>query len=507
MDRAGVAVARQHPRLANAQQVDEIALAYRKQQRLEVDTFGLRNPFLGLALEIECSLDDDLGQAAERLGELERDLRSVGLRRRSAERFCNVDGRHGDSTKLGGKGLRTAGRRLDNSGAGLMHSNASVIGQICRASMRPLEASGEQGEIMAAGKKSDVPEAPVLRSGSRRATSYDVARAVGVSQSAVSRCFAPGASIAPATRKRIMKAAEELGYRPNALAQGLISGRTKLVAVIISSLTNLSYPEVLVELCRRLTERDIRVLLFSLNAESEVDGVLEQVWRHSVDGTISAARLSEAQVQLFANHDVPLVLYNRTSKSSYAASVACDSMAGERDLVEQLLAAGHKRFAIIAGPDDSAVGEERRIAALDCLAEAGIRDVAVKRGDFSYESGREAFHDLIEGASDLEAVICVSDLMAIGAIDAARNELGIKIPDALSIVGFDGSIPATWISYQVTTIRQPVRRMAQAAVTMLMERVENGPLPAERRLFAGELLRGRSARLAQVGMHTSDRKA
>ncbi|WP_454886682.1 LacI family DNA-binding transcriptional regulator [Sphingomonas oryzagri] len=336
---------------------------------------------------------------------------------------------------------------------------------------------------------------PAARSG-RRATSYDVARIAGVSQSMVSRCFAPGGSIAPAKRDHILKIASELGYRPNALAQGLISGRTNMVAVLISSLTNRYYPEVLDELSRRLTERDIRVLLFSLNAESEVDAVLDQVWRHSVDGVISAARLSDGQIRLFDEHHVPLVLYNRTARAASAASVCCDSTTGERDLVERLLNAGHRRFAIIAGPDDSYVGEERRVAALARLAEAGIDDVPVVRGDFSYDSGRAGMHDLARKTGRIpDALICVSDQMAIGAMDAARIDLGIAIPKDLSIVGFDGSGPAGWASYALTSIRQPVRRMTEAAVAMLMERIEDGTTPAERRLFAGELLGGGSARI------------
>jgi DNA-binding LacI/PurR family transcriptional regulator len=329
----------------------------------------------------------------------------------------------------------------------------------------------------------------------RRATSYDVARAAKVSQSAVSRCFAPGGSIAPATRERIMKVARELGYRPNALAQGLISGRTKMVAVLISSLTNRFYPEVLAELSRRLTEHDTRVLLFSLNSESDVDAVLDQVWRHNVDGVISAARLSDAQVRLFADHGVPLVLYNRQSDAEPVVSVGCDSSAGERDLVGRLLAAGHKSYGMIAGPEDSYVGEERRRAALARLAEAGIADVPVARGDFGYVSGREGLRELMAQRSRYDAIICVSDLMAIGAIDMARDDYGLSVPETLSVVGFDGSDPATWSSYDVTSIRQPVRRMTEAAVTMLLERVLDSALPTERRLFAGEFIRGSSARL------------
>jgi DNA-binding LacI/PurR family transcriptional regulator len=329
----------------------------------------------------------------------------------------------------------------------------------------------------------------------RRATSYDVARAAGVSQSAVSRCFAPGASIAPKTRELVMKVAAELGYRPNALAQGLISRRTNLVAVLISSLTNLYYPEVLAELTHRLTARDMRVLLFALHAESEVNAALDQVFRHSVDGVICAALLSEAQVRLFEQHRVPLVLYNRTSPSAPAASISCDSIAGEQELVGRLLAAKHKRFCVIAGPEDSAVGEERRRAALDTLARANMTDVPVVRGDFSYESGARGVRRLMEKGARFDAIVCANDLMAIGAIDACREEFGLHTPADISVVGFDGSGPATWASYRVTSIRQPVRRMTDAAVTMLMERIEDPTIPAERRLFSGEFIAGASARL------------
>ncbi|WP_343527471.1 LacI family DNA-binding transcriptional regulator [Sphingomonas sp.] len=331
--------------------------------------------------------------------------------------------------------------------------------------------------------------------GVRRATSYDVARLAGVSQSAVSRCFAAGGSIAPATREKVMKAATELGYRPNALAQALISRRTNLVAVFISRLTNLHYPEVLAELSRQLTERDVRVLLFALTGESEVDSMLEQVWRHDVDGIISAARLDSDQIGGIRRHGIPLVLYNRTAGEHMTPSVWCDSAAGERDLIDRLLGAGHRRLAVVAGPEDSAVGEERRHAALARLAEAGIHDVPVVRGDFSYDSGREASATLARTARPIDAIVCVSDVMAIGVIDGYRFDQGMKVPEDISVVGFDGSAPAAWMSYQVTSIRQPVRRMTAAAVEMLMERIEDPSLPAERRTFVGAFVPGRSAKL------------
>lgn len=341
---------------------------------------------------------------------------------------------------------------------------------------------------MARSARSSQTGAPPPR---RRPTSYDVAKLAGVSQSAVSRCFKPGASIAPDTRERVLAAAKTLNYQPNAIAQGLITRRSNLVAILISSLTNLYYPEVLTELTARLSARGIRVLLFAVRQESEVDEILDHVWRYRVDGAIAAVRLSDAQIETFARNGVPVVLYNRIGQTTPACSVVCDNAAGERMLIDGLVAAGRRRFGIIAGPVDSYVGEERVREAQARLAAHGL-GAAVTRGGFDYLSGAEGLGALLsETGGALDALVCANDLMAIGAIDAARAR-GLE-EETLAIVGFDGVGPATWRAYQLTTIAQPVKRMAEAAVAMVAERIENPALPPERRLFVGEVLAGRSA--------------
>ncbi|MGB6229434.1 MAG: LacI family DNA-binding transcriptional regulator [Litorimonas sp.] len=330
-----------------------------------------------------------------------------------------------------------------------------------------------------------------------RPTSYDVAELAGVSQSAVSRCFREGSSISAKTKAKVLKAARTLGYQPNAMASGLMTNRTGLVAVLISNLTNLYYPEVLSEITRRLSDAGYRVLLFALEGESEVDAVLEQVWRYRVDGAIVAARLSAAQLSDFEQRKVPVVLYNRIGGAKPVASVSCDSHAGERELVDRLVAASHTRFGIIAGPDDSYVGQIRVESALGQLKAHGL-DAHVHRGGFDYESGQTGFSALFAASGEnLDAVICANDLMAIGAIDGARKQ-GLSIPEEISIVGFDGVAPAHWDSYRLTTVRQPVRRMTEAAVGMVIERIETPNLPPEVRTFAGALLEGRSARLGDI---------
>ena len=327
-------------------------------------------------------------------------------------------------------------------------------------------------------------------------TSYDVAQRAGVSQSAVSRCFRPGSSISPKTRARVLAAAQELGYYPNAMASGLITKRSNLVAVLISNLTNLYYPEVLAEITRRLSDHGIRVLLFALQAESDVDAMLDQVWRYRVDGAIVAARLSQEQLGDFARRRVPLVLYNRFGEGLAVPSVCCDSVGGEAQLVDRMVAAGHKAFGIISGPVDSYVSEERVRGARQRLRELG-HDAALVEGAFDYESGDTGLRALMDQTGGrLDALICANDLMAIGAIDCARVHFGLNVPDDLSIVGFDGVAPAMWASYRLTTVRQPVRRMTEAAVSMLMERIEDPELPPEVRTFAGKFIDGTSARLA-----------
>ena len=328
----------------------------------------------------------------------------------------------------------------------------------------------------------------------RRPTSYDVARLAGVSQSAVSRCFRPGNSISDEKRKAILKAAAKLGYEPNVFASSLITKRSNLVAVLISNLTNLYYPQVLAELTQRLDAQGIRVLLFALQNEGDAGKVLSQIWRYRVDGAIAAARLSTEQLAQFERHRVPVVLYNRSADNDAVPSVFCDSAGGERLLVDHLVAAGHRRFTVLSGPSDSYVGNQRVEGALNRLAHHGMK-ADVLPGRFDHESGAEGLREAMAKKVRPDALICANDLMAIGAIDAARDEFGLSIPGDLSVVGFDGVGPAAWPSYRLTTIRQPVRRMTEAAVTMLLERIANPDLPPEVRSFSGSLIEGRSARL------------
>lgn len=331
----------------------------------------------------------------------------------------------------------------------------------------------------------------------RRATSYDVAELAGVSQSAVSRVFQPGASASKDMRDRVLSAANKLGYRPNAIARGLITQRSNMVAVVISRQTNLYYPEVLVQLTQRFSEHGIRVLLFTLDHETDIDGVLEQVLQYQVDGVVTAAMLDTAQLKTIENAGIPVIFYNRTLPEQLVNSVRCDQEEGERWLVSQLVEGGNKRFAIVSGPEDSSVSMERTQGALQKLRELEIDDVLIVSGDYGYASGRAAFAEIAQRMSVLpDAIIAANDVMAIGCIDEAREVNLLQVPQDISIVGFDGVGPARYAAYNLSTVRQPVGRMSEAAVSMLLERIEDPSLTPEKRVFSGDRIVGGSAQLS-----------
>ena len=323
----------------------------------------------------------------------------------------------------------------------------------------------------------------------RNVTSYDVARHAGVSQSAVSRCFKPGASVSKKMRERVMKAVKELGYQPNAIARGLITRRSNMVGVIVSNLN--FYPEVLSELSARFTERGVHVLLFTLDHESDVARTIEQVSQYQVDGVLAAAHLSAEQVAQFEERNVPLVFYNRSYQDMPVSSVCCDQVEGERVLVNLLVESGKQSFAVVSGPSDSVVSMQRTRGAIDRLSSLGINDITEVSGDYTYESGRRATQKIYEQhGSMVDAIICANDMMAFGCIDELRYHLDLDVPGDVSVVGFDGVRAANWASFDLATIQQPVESMAEAAVSMLMERLDNADLPPEKRMFSGVLRRG-----------------
>jgi DNA-binding LacI/PurR family transcriptional regulator len=334
-------------------------------------------------------------------------------------------------------------------------------------------------------------------------TSFDVARLAQVSQSAVSRTFTEGASVSEATRARVMDAALKLGYRPNAHARSLITGRSRIIGLVLSYLENLFYPVALQQMAERLQRDGYHVLLF-INHNPNADELVTEILQYHVDGIVLAAStLSSALARNCADADIPVVLFNRVMADAGAgavqsvSSVRGDNAAGGRAVAEFLLAGGHKRIAYIAGNEESSTNLERERGFREGLSAAGLHIWARGTGNYDFAQARQsALTMFAPGRERPDAVFVASDHMAFAVMDALRFELGLRVPEDVSVVGFDNVPQADWGAYRLTTFEQPVDPMVEATVGLLQERLrEEGAGPARNVVVPGSLIVRHSARL------------
>lgn len=311
-----------------------------------------------------------------------------------------------------------------------------------------------------------------------KVTAHDVARLAGVSQSAVSRSFTAGASVAPETRDRILAAARTLGYRPNAIARSLITRRSRIIGLVMSYLENQFYPLVIERLSQALQRDGYHVLLF-ISETADADAVLADILQYQVDGIVMASTtLSSALAQDCAEAGIPVVLFNRVAQMGAmgrysTSSVTSQNREGGRLTGELLLRTGHRRIAWLAGLENASTSLEREAGLCEALADAGhaLYARAVGRYDFA-EAQRAVLALFSDPATRPDALFAANDHMAIAALETLRGELGLKVPQDVSVVGFDNVPQAAWPSFDLTTVQQDIDRMVDATRTLLFEQIE-----------------------------------
>jgi DNA-binding LacI/PurR family transcriptional regulator len=309
---------------------------------------------------------------------------------------------------------------------------------------------------------------------SGKVTSLDVARLAGVSQSAVSRVFTPGASASKRTVERVRRAAAELGYRPNVLARSLITGRSRIIGLVVAYLENHFYPEALERLSVALQEKGYHVLVFmAAPTVSAVDGVLQELLDYQVDGIVLASvAMSSSLAGECQAFGIPVVLFNRDQDDARLSSVTTDNRAGGRALAELLVSHGHERIAYIAGFEGASTQRDRERGFREGLAAAGRELYARGVGNFHYATAQDTARRMFDRATPPDAVFVCNDHMAFAVMDVLRFELGLKVPRDVAVVGFDDVPLAAWPTYDLTTFRQRVNRMVAETVTTLMDRIE-----------------------------------
>ncbi len=302
----------------------------------------------------------------------------------------------------------------------------------------------------------------------KRAGSHDVARLAGVSRSAVSRAFTPGAYIADETRERVMAAAAMLDYQPNAIARSLSKNSSRLVGIIATDLENPFYSQLLVHMSTELQANGYAVLLM-VSRSSHIDDYLSKLLQYQVDGVIvTAATLSSSMAVALQRSGRPVVLVNNYLRDGGVSSVSSDNYRGGRMVADLLVEAGRKRIAFISGEANTSSGRDRGLGLKDRLAELGMTIYAQESGEYRHAEAAEAARRLLSLSPRPDALFCANDVMAIAALMVARSEFGLRIPEDLSVVGFDDSDEATRQTFELTTVDQHLDDMASKTVSLML---------------------------------------
>jgi LacI family transcriptional regulator len=316
-------------------------------------------------------------------------------------------------------------------------------------------------------------------------TIKDVAQLSGVSAMTVSRVINDSARVSPATRRRVEDAIRELGYVPSRLARGLSRQRTGTLALIVPDVAN-PFFTLIVRGAEDVARRaGYGVILCDTRADLGIEGeAIEEMIAHRVEGILIAPVNDHSLVHLrrLDKHGVPFVLIDRTVHGVDSDAVLGDSLAGARQLVEHLLALGHRRIGMIVESDEVSTARDRRHGYEAALKGAGITPdpELVVHAAVVREGGLNGMQRLLELTSPPTAVFTVNSLVALGAIEAVRAA-GLEVPDDIALVCFDDIEYASRLYPFLTAMDQPAETFGSLGTQLLLERIQ-GRGPAKMRV-------------------------
>jgi DNA-binding LacI/PurR family transcriptional regulator len=326
-------------------------------------------------------------------------------------------------------------------------------------------------------------------------TLKDVAERAGVSRSAVSRSFTEGASVSAKTRAKVEKAANDLGYTPNALASSLTTGRTKLIGLIVNNFHNPLILEVFDLFTRGLQDRGLRPLLVNLSDATDPAASVKMLRQYSVDGVIVASStLPSSFAESFKNAGLPVVhAFGRYAIAPDVHVVGIDNVACGRMAAEALVQRGYRRLAFLGGPRTATSTQDRVAGFLGALAPyPEIRVTTSYATDYSFDAGRAEMQRLL-AETPAEAYFCGDDLLAVGALSAIE-EAGLSVPGDIGLIGLNDMEMARWQLIGLTTIHQPVAQIIEAAIDLVVSIIEKPDRPPEVRLFPCRVIERRTLR-------------
>ena len=325
----------------------------------------------------------------------------------------------------------------------------------------------------------------------KRITLKDVAREAGVSYQTVSKVLKGQGTVSPETRARIQAVVQRLGYRPNVRARDLRVQRSHLIGYSWQPEPPDLYNPILEKFLQSLIEaaerRSHHILTFAWQQHSDrLDEYRDLILSGRVDGLIlSSVDFDDARIAYLLESRFPFVAFGRANPDWDFAYVDVDGGAGIRQATEHLLSLGHRRIGVLAWPQTSRTGEDRLQGYHAAMQQAGLspNPAWIARGENRVADGAAMARRLLDAPADQRptALVCMSDTLAIGAINAARN-LGLTIGRDVSITGFDDTPLIQYIHPPLTTVRQPIWEVGERIIAMLFDMLD-GSMPAEHQIL------------------------
>jgi DNA-binding LacI/PurR family transcriptional regulator len=301
--------------------------------------------------------------------------------------------------------------------------------------------------------------------------SKEIAARAGVSQATVSRVINERSNVRDDTRRRVWAVIEELGYVPDASARGLVTQRTTRIGLIISDILNPFYPELVESVEEAARESGYTVLLCNTQRDPANDQVYARfLIEQRVAGVLFASVTMHSQApQQLAQAEIPCVFMNRTRRDLCMPSVLTDNVGGAYKMTEHLIHLGHRRIAFVRGMPDTTTSQDRELGFCRCLIDhrLSVEAALLEQGDYTRSGAYRATVRLLLQSSPPTAIFCANDYMAFGALEAAAD-LGICVPEQVSIVGFDNIALSSLRAIALTTVEQPIAEMAKRATEILL---------------------------------------
>jgi DNA-binding LacI/PurR family transcriptional regulator len=320
-------------------------------------------------------------------------------------------------------------------------------------------------------------------------TLRNVAERAGVSHAAVSRTFTEGGSVSAEMRRKVEKAARELGYFPNALASSLTTGRTKLIGLIADNFDNPFFLRVFDLLTLALQEKGLRPLLLNLRNETGAANAIRLLQQYSVEGVLlTASNRPVGFATSIRDAGMPVVhTFGPIRSAPSVHVVGIDNVEGGRIAARTLVERGYKRIGFIGGTEATATTRDRMSGFLsEAARHADVTTTHSFASNYSFDAGYREMHRLLSGER-AEAYFCADDILSIGAVSAVQDA-GLSVPGDVGIIGLNDMEMAGWRNIRLTTIRQPVQEIVTSSIELLTAILEDTDRYPETRTFACELI-------------------